>query len=297
MKKITLLAALLVGAVSFSQTVIDRAPDHTSGLISTLGDDGTGVYCADYFVLTTATELGDITIPGIASTPPLGLWVEGFNVYIFSNSSGVPGGNPELAGTAVVELAELEPADFMLDEPGGNSAIFSLNFTQANGGTPVVLPAGEYWISAFPNVIGGPADSGRWNWMGSMSGAPAFIPKLIDPSDLFGVGATAWMDIADLIGEPFPSFGWTLTGTAVVGVNDNLAEMVSIYPNPTSDILNLKVPSSVEITAVSMFDVLGKKVNVSFANNIVDTANLSAGIYMLKVETTAGSITQKIVKQ
>ncbi len=295
MKKITLLAALLVGATSFAQFIIERPADNQTGLIATKGDDGTAVYCADYFVLDTATELGDLVIPGFASAPPVSIWVEGFNVYIYANDEALPASNPELPGTGVVELGAISPADFTLDETTG--AIFSINFTQANGGVPVVLPAGEYWIAAFPNVIGGPADAGRWNWAGSLSGAPAFEPMLIDPADLFGVGATNWTNISTLIGESFPSFGWTLTGTETASVGDNLSELVSIYPNPTSTILNLKVPSSVEVTNVSMFDVLGKKVNVSFSNNIVDTANLSAGIYMLKVETTAGSLTQKIVKQ
>lgn len=295
MKKITLLAALLVGAVSFSQTIIDRAPDHASGLISTLGDDGTGVYCSDYFVLDSATELGDVTFFGFPSAPPIGIWVEGFNVYIYENAAGMPAGNPELAGTGVVEFPELEAADYILDESAG--ADFTVNFTQANGGTPVVLPAGEYWIAAFPNVIGAPTASGRWNWLGSASSSTANLPMLIDPSDLFGAGATNWTSIEGLIGESFPAFGWTLTGTEVVGINENVAGMVSIYPNPTSDIVNIKVPSSIEVTNVALFDVLGKKVNVSYSNSVVNTANLAAGIYMLKVETTAGSLTQKIVKQ
>jgi len=296
MKKITLLAALLVGAVSFSQTtIVDRIADHPSGLISTQGDDGTGVYCADYFVLANDTAIEDFTAYGFPSNAPLGIWVEGFNVAIYAHSGTKPAGNPEVSGSAVVEFFEIDPADFTLDE--STQAHFTVNFTALNGGTPITLPAGEYWIAAFPNVIGGPAASGRWNWLGSLSSSTAQLPKLIDPADLFGAGATDWTDIENLTGDPFPAFGWTLTGTETIGIGDNLAEMVSIYPNPTTDVLNLQVPSSVEITAVAMYDVLGKRVNVSYANNVVDTANLSTGVYMLQVETTAGAITQKIVKQ
>lgn len=295
MKKITLLAALLVGAVSFSQTtIIDRVPDHGSGLISTQGDDGTGVYGADYFVLNTKTTLEDFTAYGFPSQAPLGIWVEGFNVAIYTHNGTKPAGYPHQAGTGL-EFFEIAPGDFTLDET--TQAHFTVNFTQLNGGTPITLAPGEYWITAFPNVIGGPNDTGRWNWLGSASSAPAHEPVLLDPADLFGAGATDWTNISGLIGESFPAFGWTLTGSEVIGVGENLAEMVSIYPNPTTDILNIQVPSSVEITSVAMYDVLGKRVSVSYANNVIDTANLSTGVYMLKVETSAGALTQKIVKQ
>src|SRR5690606_219942 len=102
MKKITLLAALLVGAVSFSQTtIIDRVPDHGSGLISTQGDDGTGVYGADYFVLNTKTTLEDFTAYGFTANPPLGIWVEGFNVAIYTHNGTKPAGYPHQAGTGL----------------------------------------------------------------------------------------------------------------------------------------------------------------------------------------------------
>ncbi|HLW31975.1 MAG TPA: T9SS type A sorting domain-containing protein [Aequorivita sp.] len=296
MKKVTLIAALFVGAISFAQsTVIERFPDDTTGLISTKGSDDVGVYCADFFELTSDTPLGDFTFTGFGTgNLPIEVFVEKFNLYIFAHDSGLPLGNPE-TGVSVLDLGELEIGEFVIDETGGNT-VFKVNVTQANGGDQVVLPAGKYWVSAFPSVIGGAADGGRWNWQGSVSSFPEFEPVLIDPEDLFGLGVFNWTNIAALIGEPFQSFAWTLTDE-VLSVETNIADLVSVYPNPTTDILNINVPASVELINVSMFDVLGKQVNASHSNGVVNTSALSNGVYMVKIQTSAGDLIQKIVKQ
>lgn len=120
--------------------IIDRIADHNSGLISTKGNDGTGVYCADYFVLSDATTLGNLTFYGLSSTPPLAPEVTGFNVFIYANATDQPAGNPEIPGSAVLELANISPSNYILIEDG-QSADFMLSVTQANGDVQVTLPA------------------------------------------------------------------------------------------------------------------------------------------------------------
>src|SRR5690554_272935 len=298
MKKITSLFALLfVVAMGYAQDpVIDRFPDNTTGLISTLGDDGTGVYCADYFVLDEETTLGEATFFGLASTPGMSIFVEGFNVFIYENGGSSPAGNPEDFGTGVLELSEIDPADYTLFEDG-QYVDFTLSFTQANGGNQVTLPAGEYWIDVFPNVIGGPADAGRWNWFGSISSTPAYEPMLIDPADLFGEGATDWVAISGLIGEAFPSFAWNMSNEPKVSVGDNIAEMVSIYPNPTTDVFNIQLPASVEVISSSLVDVTGRTTGIEYNNGQMNVSGLAQGVYFLNLETSHGSLTQKVVKQ
>ena len=296
MKKITMIAALFVGALSFAQTpVIDRAPDATSGLISTLGDDF-GVYSADYFALENETTLGELTFYGFGTgNLPIGANVDTFNVFIFGHDgAGKPAGSPIDSGAAFLALTDIDAEDFILFEEG--NSIFTVDVTQANGGSSVTLPAGEYWISAYPTVFGGAAEAGRWNWQGSTTEVP-FESMLIDPDDAFGAGATDWFLISTLIEDEFSSFAWTMTEGAVVSVGDNLAEQVSVFPNPTTDILNIAVPASVEVNRVSMFDVLGKNVNVSYSNGVINTSSLSKGVYILNIETNSGNLTQKIVKQ
>ena len=299
MKKITLLAsALLMTAATFGQNVlVDRIADNTTGLISTKGDDGTGVYCADYFSVTSDVALGDLTVYGLNTATPIEAFVTGFNVYLYEISGAVPAGNPEVVGSGILELGDIDPSLYTITEDGQYTD-FTVNITDANGGNQVVLEAGNiYWLSVFPSVDGGPAADGRWNWFGSLSASPNEEPVLIDPSDLFGAGAQDWTNISGLIGESFPSFAWNLTDEPIASIGDNLAEMIAVYPNPTTDVLNLNIPSNIEVTNVAMYDVLGKNVGAVYSNGTINTSSFAQGVYTLKVETTSGTLTQKVVKQ
>ena len=82
-----------------------------------------------------------------------------------------------------------------------------------------------------------------------------------------------------------------------LGVGNNELSQVSIFPNPASDVLNIKTPATVEVNSVAIYDVLGKRSNVSLANGQINVANLAKGVYILSLETSAGTLTEKIVKK
>ncbi|MDT0555976.1 T9SS type A sorting domain-containing protein [Patiriisocius hiemis] len=88
-----------------------------------------------------------------------------------------------------------------------------------------------------------------------------------------------------------------LVGSEVLGVDENALSQVSFYPNPSSDVVNVKVPSSVEITSSALYDVLGKRTGVQVSNGTLDISSLARGVYLLNVETTAGTLTEKIIKR
>ncbi|MFK5983269.1 MAG: T9SS type A sorting domain-containing protein [Flavobacteriaceae bacterium] len=83
----------------------------------------------------------------------------------------------------------------------------------------------------------------------------------------------------------------------ILGVNDNLASLTSIYPNPTNDVLNVKLPSNVEVLNSSLYNILGQETGLKLENGVINTTNLVNGVYVLTVETSAGTLTQKVVKQ
>jgi len=70
---------------------------------------------------------------------------------------------------------------------------------------------------------------------------------------------------------------------------------VSIYPNPTSDILNIKTDS--KINSVSVVDLTGRKINVKLDGDKVDVRNLPAGTYLINIETKDGVSTEKFIKK
>ena len=72
-----------------------------------------------------------------------------------------------------------------------------------------------------------------------------------------------------------------------------MAPKVSLYPNPTTNWLH--VNASIKVDRFEIYDVLGKKQNVStmINSNKINTQNLSSGIYLLKLYHSNNAITIK----
>jgi len=298
MKKITLLlAAFLISAVAISQTVIiDRLADGGNSIISVDGTDGNQVFCADHFTLASETILGEIDLLGTNSnSDALGALLSGFSIYIYTDVGSLPSGDPTMAATGVVELPSIDISAVTVITDGGFIGEFTVSFTAANGGTQIVLPAGDYWI-AVGAVVDDSLGAGRWNWQLSATVA-GVEPVLIDPADLFGVGATSWSNIGALIGATASSMAWQLRDEAPLSVEDNNLAGVSVYPNPTIDVLNVTVPFGADITSAKLFDMLGRDTGITLNDGVFNTASLAKGMYMVSLETTEGNYTTKIVKQ
>jgi len=300
MKKITLtLAAFALVFTAFAQdVVIERVEDNTTSLISTNGANDAGVFCADFFTLDADTTLGSFTFPGTNSN---GGSIEdeltGADFFIYQDGGGFPDADPTTSD-ALVNLTSVQLGagfEIIIDEAADGD--FQINVTAANGGTQVTLPAGDYWVAFAPAVLGDSAGGGRWNWTGSLSGAPANAPLLIDSDDLFGAGATDWTEISGLIGADFPSFAWTLTNEEAAGLGDNDLVGASVYPNPATNVINVDFSSNVELKSAVLFDVLGKNTGATLVNGSMNIADLAAGVYILNIETNNGSLTQKVIKQ
>ncbi|MCL7762998.1 T9SS type A sorting domain-containing protein [Polaribacter sp. Z014] len=72
---------------------------------------------------------------------------------------------------------------------------------------------------------------------------------------------------------------------ATAGVKDNLLEGTAAYPNPVSDILNVKSPIG---SKVSLFNILGAKVRSAINNSDkleLSVSDLPRGVYLLKINS------------
>lgn len=69
---------------------------------------------------------------------------------------------------------------------------------------------------------------------------------------------------------------------------------LGIYPNPTTDVLNIKTQDRVVSTMI--FDITGKVTNAPFSNGQINVSTLSKGIYILKVVTDKAVYQQKFIK-
>jgi hypothetical protein len=94
----------------------------------------------------------------------------------------------------------------------------------------------------------------------------------------------------------------TVTVNACTGINEAVANLISVYPNPSNGVLNVSLTASLARNSViEIYDALGKLVvKQILANelNSINISNLENGIYIFKVINTNNILkTGKLVKQ
>ncbi|MCH7784259.1 MAG: T9SS type A sorting domain-containing protein [Bacteroidetes bacterium] len=282
MKKITLfIAALVVGIAINAQVTITHNNSQTIV-------DGLGLTCQDMGITTDNKFHGvfdlandfSITNDWLIESVEFGVDEtinapgDAYDVAVnaYTTDSGDPNGTLTLLGGGMITLSSADDLSVVL-----------VPFT-----TPAVVPAGEVLVIE--------------------------LVVLDDGQTGFRLGATdvasnddSWL-LADACGLPtaatYASIGFgdrwhimNVIGDDVLGVGDNLSEFVSIYPNPARDVLNIKLPSNIEIISSNLYDISGKDTGVKLVDGTMDTSNLARGVYLINIKTSAGTLTEKVIKQ
>jgi hypothetical protein len=198
---------------------VDRPPDSTTGLISTISNDtpnsnGKFVVLADFFQVTEEVTLDTFVNLGFYSNNSSSFIGSGVSIFIYTDAGGMPSSNPTVPSGSILSLENISVGSGLswqhITSTINERIEFTIDITEANGNVPVTLPIGNYWLCFGQNTSGAPAASGRWNWLGS-SDTTLYQTMLIDPQNSFGAGATNWVTVTSLIGQNFPTCGWTLT--------------------------------------------------------------------------------------
>jgi hypothetical protein len=80
----------------------------------------------------------------------------------------------------------------------------------------------------------------------------------------------------------------------------NFTNSVTVYPNPTSNVLNYIIKNDFVISSIVINDISGKEV---FRNNVgnnptqIDVSNLSAGVYFITFNSDKNTATKKFIKE
>ncbi len=102
--------------------------------------------------------------------------------------------------------------------------------------------------------------------------------------------------LATLIwGGPAAEDRWGLIGT-----EEFIAENISVYPNPTSEIIWVEDNTSFSVNNYSIYDISGRRILFNTFNSSekkVDVSNLNSGVYLLELVSSERKITKKIVVQ
>ena len=109
-----------------------------------------------------------------------------------------------------------------------------------------------------------------------------------DPNSGTSIGTDEWgMDI----------LVWTTTVTPVTvnttGISEINMIIESIWPNPTSAIVNVCVNRDAK---AALYDISGRclgNCTLSEGSNIIDLSNFTAGVYMLRIENSVCKIVKR----
>ena len=91
------------------------------------------------------------------------------------------------------------------------------------------------------------------------------------------------------------SSGSYSTSCATLSLDEFEIDSVSLYPNPTTSVLNIKMKSNLKQATV--YSILGAKVLETTSKNIL-TSNLKNGLYLIKIEAENGTMfTKRFIKK
>lgn len=90
--------------------------------------------------------------------------------------------------------------------------------------------------------------------------------------------------------------------TSGVGLSENALSAITIYPNPSSDILNIDLSSAnEEVKSISIFDITGKLIQtvdvVENANISLNIYSLASGLYYIKISSATNTVVRQVVKE
>jgi hypothetical protein len=169
---------------------------------------------------------------------------------------------------------------------------------------PSIAPAATINYLPLSNVLtcNLPGQNYQWGYDDMTTGEPT---TLIGEMGQFYVASTTfspstrayWVEIADPAGCKTKVY-YTLP----TAVTENIADQVILFPNPTSDVLNVILPSSLEAVALRLTDIAGKEIQAPITSIReqqfrINLQGLSSGVYFLQVQTTSGAFTTAIIRQ
>jgi hypothetical protein len=96
--------------------------------------------------------------------------------------------------------------------------------------------------------------------------------------------------------------GCTLYDTVTVGSVNGISALagndLTIYPNPATDQVHIRGNSSIAGLTVSITDMSGREIIAGAASgDVINTAALASGIYILRLNTDAGTTVRKLMIQ
>ena len=104
-----------------------------------------------------------------------------------------------------------------------------------------------------------------------------------NPDNYYGYGIPDFVRVLEILG----------VDEVLVGEN----EIVNIFPNPSSDKVNISVKEDINLTDIKVYDNIGREIFNTMSINELETTlnNLSSGVYTVNVSSDRGNQVVKLV--
>ena len=197
-----------------------------------------------------------------------------------------------------------------------NASIIANNTVAPDGGGASYLWIGGNDITVEGNWVwdGNNDMTSTQFWQGTSSGVPigglynnwGNEPDDFNGQDALGLAYTNWpLGVAGQWNDV--DTGNTLyyiiehTGLITNIENNELLKEVTIYPNPTQNLITIDFGANqIKNTTIEVMDLLGKVIyqqNIISIKTIINLNNYNQGLYLIKVSNDEGNKTYKVIKE
>jgi surface protein len=225
--------------------------------------------------VSQVTDMSYMFVGAIAFNQPIGSW----DVSNVTNMSGMFNGarafNQPIGSWNVSNVTNM-------------SAMFANN-------TPFNQPIGSWNVSKVTDMSSMfySAKLSTANYDATLIG---WATKTLQSNVTFDGGSSNYCNSSDARNFLINTYGWTITDAGLdcssLGTESIDKSSVSLYPNPTSNVLNIKTNANIANQPYAITDALGKivlKGKLNEGNNTINVEQLSKGIYYLKVANDKAS--------
>jgi hypothetical protein len=144
-------------------------------------------------------------------------------------------------------------------------------------------------------------------WYKNTDGLGTFGPKQLIEIELFGPASVYTadldndgdLDVLTSTVHPDEIGSYWFENLTILDVNENyFINDISIFPNPTQDILHITTKNNIVINQVQIIDLIGKLI-LSEKRNVhqLNVSHLKSGVFIIKIETEQGNFISKLMKK
>jgi hypothetical protein len=291
-----------------------------AGLSCSNNGDVTGhhgsIYSADYWVIKT-DSIGTIqwqkSLGGTYDDWAYSIQQTTDGGYIVAGGSGSPDGDVtgnhgafdfwivKLSNTGSIQWQKSfggsSPERVYSIQQTSDGGYVACGMTQSNNGDVTGFQGSvDYWMIKIDTV-------GNLQWQKTLGGTiEDWAHSLCQTADgKYAIAGYSLSYNGDVTGPHGLYDMWVVKlGAVITGVDDSEQSGInySVYPNPTTDLLNIKIQPSLVGSTYSLTDLMGKTIitgKVMEENSVIDISGFAGGMYFLRVGDDARHL-MKLIK-